>query len=143
MKAPWPLYSCHTHANNGKGAQWEPWLLHACCAAVLCMLCCCAVHAVLLCYACRAAVLCMPCIAGMQKDLPPVARHLPGRWLHQWAEGTGHTAAQTSPDVCCDPNAVMLDSSTVHSCCLLPACQDNHLPLAEFARLPSCACTCA
>ena len=76
----------------------------------------------------------MLCIAGIQKDLPPIARHLPERWLHQWAGGTGHTAAQTSPDACCDPNAVMLGSSTAHSCCLLPACQDSYQPLTEVAH---------
>ncbi len=76
----------------------------------------------------------MLCIAGVQKDLPPDARHLPGRWLHQWAGSTCHTTAQTSPDVCCDPDAVMLGSSTAHSCCLLPACQDEYVPFAEVAQ---------
>ena len=159
---PWPLFTCHTLANNGKGTQWGPRMLHACCAAVLCMLCyaccaavlcvlcyaccaavlcvlcCCAMHAVLLCYArcaaalcCCDAVLCMLCIAGVQKDSPPIARHLPERWLHQWAAGIGHTAAQMSPDACCDPNAVMLGSSTAHSCCLLPAHQNSCQPVAE------------
>ncbi len=111
-----------------------------CCADVLCMLCCCATHAVLLRCACCAAALCMLCITGMQRGLPPIARHSPGRWLHQWAEGTGHTAAQTIPDACCDPNAVMLGSSTAHNCCLLPACQDKHVPLAQMCAE---ACKCA
>ena len=145
MWTPWPSYSCHTLANSGKGAQWEPRLLHACCVAVLRMLCCCAMHAVLLCYALCADALCctacaahaahrMLCIAGRQKGLPPIARHLPGRWLHQWAGGTGHTAAQVSPDACCDPNAVVLGSSTAHNCCLLPAHQHSYEPLAEVAE---------
>ena len=112
-------------------------LCYACCAAVLCTLCCCAMHSVLMrCAAAHAAHAAhrMLCIAGRQKGLPPIARHLPGRWLHQWAGGTGHTAAQVSPDACCDPNAVVLGSSTAHNCCLLPAHQHSYEPLAEVAE---------